>query len=215
MPRPVPEIAGHRFSRLVALEIAGRGGRQVLWRCQCDCGKLTTVATGNLRSGHTRSCGCLVIEFASAAGPLRETHGLSKTPEYNVWHGMVQRCHNPKNKGFNEYGGRGITVCDEWRTDFRAFFAHIGQRPSMKHSVDRIRNNEGYKPGNVRWATQEEQGNNKRVNVIVSINGAEMTLARAARAHGIHYSTVRHRLTAGASGADLVKPPQRRMRNGD
>lgn len=89
-------------------------------------------------------------------------HGCSDLPEYRSWQGMVARCHQPTNENYPEYGGRGIVVCERWREDISAFIADVGPRPSPRHSIDRINNDRGYEPGNVRWATAKEQANNRR-----------------------------------------------------
>jgi hypothetical protein len=109
--------------------------------------------------GLTRSCGCLRRE-ASRGRKIR--HGRYRTPEYVSWASAKQRCHNPKYAAFHLYGGRGIRMSDEWRADFAAFLAHIGPRPTKAHSLDRIDTDGNYEPGNVRWATAEEQANNRR-----------------------------------------------------
>lgn len=134
-------------------------GRQRTVLCKCTCGALRIVPIQNLKSGASRSCGCARDALTSRRN---QTHGLSALPEYKTWCGMKDRCHNPNNKHFDIYGGRGITVCPEWRDDFAAFFSHIGPRPSPDLSIDRIDVNRGYEPGNVRWATASMQARNRR-----------------------------------------------------
>jgi len=119
----------------------------------------------------------------------------SKTSEYGIWSQMIGRCHNETNESYEDYGGRGIKVCDTWRNDFAAFLRDMGPRPSLKHTLDRYPDNDGnYQPGNVRWATKTEQARNTRSNVIVIIDGARMTLAEAVELSGLPYSIVRNRL---------------------
>lgn len=120
------------------------------------------VAIYRLLGKNTESCGCLREEMRPN---LHLTHGYSDTRLYGIWNSMIQRCTNPNVKAFKDYGGRGIRVCDKWLNSFEDFLADIGERPSLKHSLDRYPNNDGnYEPGNVRWATTQEQSRNKRDN---------------------------------------------------
>lgn len=112
---------------------------------------------------------------------------------------MLSRCHKRSNRAYKRYGGRGIKVCDRWREDFKNFLADVGYRPSPKHSLDRIKNNQGYKPGNVRWATRSEQNNNRRGNRVLILNGMKMTAMQWSRRIGIKYSTLMKRLGRGWS----------------
>lgn len=149
--------AGMRFSFLVAVKHLGlnRG----LWECRCDCGNVVQVTGSYLVKGRNKSCGCKKHELCRESSTK---HGMRQFAEYAIWCGMIKRCENVKDRCFDIYGGRGIKVCDAWRQDFKAFFDHIGPRPSPKHSVDRIDNDRGYEPGNVRWATPQEQRRNQR-----------------------------------------------------
>ena len=152
------DLIGHVTAAGIRVVARGRiENKRYFWVCQCFCGKEFEATSANLK--RQRSCGCL------ARAHFREivtTHGLSAIPEYNIWRGMIGRCHCPTNTRWEYYGGRGISVCDEWRHDFSAFYRHIGPRPTKRHSVDRIDNNRGYEPGNVRWATMAEQVKNQR-----------------------------------------------------
>ena len=100
---------------------------------------------------------------------MKKTHGMSKTPEYNVWNLIKERCKNVEDK---RYGGRGISICKEWDESFEKFFAHVGHRPSSTHQIDRINNDGNYEYGNVRWATRKEQAANRISNILISYNGA-------------------------------------------
>lgn len=159
------DIAGQRFGRLVAVRYVGlkkvgtQGQRKSIWLCRCDCGSETEAHAQNLRKGTTQSCGCLLREVRSSS---HKKHGMRGAPEYDSWCRMIQRCTNKNGNRWENYGGRGITVCPEWRNDFAAFFAHVGSKPSPKHSLDRINNDGNYEPGNVRWATFSEQMFNRR-----------------------------------------------------
>lgn len=178
------QLTSQRFGRLVAIRDVGGGApnKSRLWRCRCECGTTVTVTSGHLRSGHTRSCGCLQRETIAATrrrlGPPNVTHGFTRRghqhPLYKTWGGMWQRCTNPRADSFEFYGGRGITVCERWR-DFTLFVADMGAKPSPRHSLDRIDNDGHYScgrceqcqanrwPANVRWATPSEQARNARV----------------------------------------------------
>jgi hypothetical protein len=122
---------------------------------------------------------------------------------------MNERCHRPTHQNFSNYGGRGIFVCPEWRNDFAAFFAHVGARPSSKHSLDRIENDKGYEPGNVRWATRREQMNNTRATRFIEIDGERHSLTEWGELKGIHQSTFSHRLARGMSEKEAILTPAR------
>lgn len=133
---------------------------QSMWHCICSCGTESIKSNGNLRLG-VKSCShaCGIADSNKA----RAVHGRAKSKEHSAWVSMKQRCTNPNHPGFKHWGGRGITVCDEWMNDFSAFFSHIGKAPDgVRISIDRINNEGNYEPGNVRWATPREQIMNRR-----------------------------------------------------
>src|SRR5438094_3143938 len=138
------------------------------------------------------------------------THGHSTSPEYISWEAMKQRCFDPKKPNYHLYGGRGITVCERWM-DFRNFLADMGPRPSPAHSLDRFPDRDGnYEPGNVRWATGEQQANNTRTNRHITFHEETLTLAQWARRLDIGEGTLRWRLKAGWSIERAFSTPLRR-----
>lgn len=157
-------VVGMRFGRLVTLLCLGRGRRnRIYWSCQCDCGSTAAVVDNNIRTGHTRSCGCLAQEHATK---FRKTHGHAKgykhTPEYSCWDAMKRRCLNPQHPDYRNYGARGISVCPEWASSFETFLTDVGYKPHSHLTLDRIDNNGNYTPGNVRWTTRSENLRNRR-----------------------------------------------------
>ena len=214
MPRPHKTIAiGERFGRLVVQRVAKRSGADShsSFVCLCDCGRETIVWGANLIYGRTESCKCLQAE---ACGRVNLTHGMAGTPTYTAWQRMQSRCYNKADKRYADYGGRGITVCERWRGEngFENFVVDVGLRPSSVHSIDRWPDNNGsYEAGNVRWATQKQQQNNKRSNTILAIHGQSMTLTQWADCKGIKRATVWRRLKRGWSPEDALDIPARPM----
>ncbi len=180
------DISGQKFGRLTALHVHSRrlrpaGGRVTYWMCECACGNRKAIDGQELRKGATKSCGCWHREFA-AINPNRLAatvkHGSHDIPEYSVWEAMIQRCSNPKDARYKDYGGRGIRVCDRWR-DFRCFIEDMGHRPTAAHSLDRFPDNNGnYEHDNCRWATRKEQDFNKRNNRIITAFGRTAALGQ-------------------------------------
>lgn len=149
------DITDQRFTRLIAIEPTNRRcGSNVIWRCICDCGTECFVNSGSLGKGNTKSCGCLWLERIT-------THGMTITPEYRAWKDMIQRCENPNTRAYKNYGGRGITVSEEFH-DFEVWYEHIGLRPGPEHTLERKDNDGNYESGNCCWATRKEQRANTR-----------------------------------------------------
>jgi len=148
-----------------------------------------------------------LLELAAKAAGKRERHGMNKTPEHQAWVQMRQRCFNPKKKSYEYYGGKGITVCDEWKDSFIAFYSHIVPRPSDKHSLDRIDVNGNYEPGNVRWATQLEQCNNTTVVRLVTIDGKTQSVSAWEKEMGLSKGQVKSRENAGWPTEEAILTP--------
>jgi hypothetical protein len=178
------DLTGQEFDRLRVIRFSFIKNGRAMWECVCVCGTVKVVNGQALRSGGTRSCGCLHDE--SASKPRK--HGLAKRgekiPEYGIWKGARKRCNNPNDKRYADYGGRGIQMHHDW-DDFSRFFADMGPRPSPKHTLDRIDNNGHYEPGNCRWATKRDQANNRRSTPLLEFNGETMSLAQWARRVGL------------------------------
>jgi hypothetical protein len=161
--------------------------------CECSCGEVKVVQCRHLRSGGTQSCGCL-------SDQKKTKHGLRKFAEYSVWFNMKSRCLNSRNKRYQDYGGRGIRVCERWLDSDNGltnFIADMGPRPSDKHTIDRIDNDGDYCPENCRWATGFEQSRNKRTNAMLTHNGKTQCITDWAEELGISRSTLRGRLKSG------------------
>jgi hypothetical protein len=197
MSRASLDIAGRRFERLTCIRPLERRGRQTVWFCRCDCGNEFTALRSNIRRGITRSCGCLKRDLLAQ----RATHGNARpggySPEYYVWGALVQRCTNPRNKQFKDYGGRGITVCAEWRASFAAFLADMGSRPYPRATIERIDNDGPYCKANCKWGTRTEQSRNRRGRRLVSFGGEMLPLSVATERAGVPYNVARNRLNRG------------------
>jgi hypothetical protein len=201
------DLSGQRFGRLVVVRPLGTRNDKVRWLCVCDCGRDNIVATGSLRSGQIRSCGCLYVD---SRGCSNRTHGQSKTPEYRVWKGMIGRCENPARDFYRRYGGRGISVCDRWRQSFQAFLSDMGQRPGARYSIERIDNDGPYAPENCRWATSEEQGQNTQRARRLTFNGETLSISGWARRLRMSTATIRRRLAAKLPLPEVLRTHQRR-----
>lgn len=190
------DLTGQQFNRLTALYyVKGKIGK---WFCKCNCGKTTVVPTAKLKSGWTKSCGCLHNEAF-----VYRKHGDCKSTEYRIWYKMIERCHNIADKQYSQWGGRGIKVCDKWKNSYEAFLGDMGRRPTDKRGVDRIDNNGDYSPENCRWATYKEQANNRRNNVFIEHDGLRLTIAQWAEKLGIEVATVWYRHKTGKPIEDI------------
>lgn len=192
---------GERYERLVVVSRApNKGGKDTnaRWVCRCDCGATVTSYGQDLARGKVKSCGCYNAEKIVK-------HGMARTHVYRAWIAMIQRCENPNTKNYERYGGRGITVSDEWH-DFQTFFRDMGNRPAG-YSIDRIDNNAGYSKENCRWSTTAQQNNNRRVNRKATINGRTQTIAEWAKEYGVTWQVMKGRVERGWSEEDAATTP--------
>lgn len=197
------DITGQKFNRLTVIEYSHTKGN-AYWKCCCECGNETVVVGTKLRSGHTKSCGCLLVESRKEC---RITHGMSRSDEHNTWCWIKTRCYNVNSASYPYYGGRGIIICPEWLESFDNFYKDMGPKPGPQYSLDRIDNNGNYEPNNCRWATQEEQANNKTSNVEVTYNGKTQNISQWARELKIQATTIRARLRKGWAVGDALSRP--------
>jgi len=184
------DLTGQRFGRLTVYSRTGSDkSGQAMWLCKCDCGNERTIRSNDLRNGQTQSCGCLQRERIIQK---LTTHGMAETAIYHVWSSMCQRCNNPNNAGYKNYGGRGITVCERWNK-FENFYADMGEAPK-ELTIERIDNNKGYSPENCHWSTRKEQARNKRNNRIIKYQGKDQCVSAWAEEIGVGHQILQYRL---------------------
>lgn len=179
------------------------------WLCQCHCGTKREVAEAAIRNGMSTSCGCYNRERSIAANKTHgEVVGGKATPEYHTWQAMLDRCRNPRNKRYADYGARGISVCPRWHA-FENFLVDMGRRPSSRHSLDREKNELGYFPENCRWALPGEQMTNRRNTRFIEIDGQSIPLADLAKKYEIPANTLRFRILKGWDLQEALTKPVR------
>lgn len=189
------DLTGKTFGRLTVIKFdcvysSGRSkSKKRKWLCKCACGKTISVVTHDLKNNHTNSCGCYQREQTSRA--LR-IHGMRHTKIYHVWLDMKQRCQNPNNSRYANYGGRGIQVYNKWNEDFSVFLEYVSELPHYAEkgfTIDRIDVNGNYEPGNIRWTDMMTQASNKTSNhYITDTDGESLTIAEYARKYGMNYN---------------------------
>lgn len=196
---------GDRFGKLTVIGVDHKGDdRKWYYKCQCDCGNTTIVRSNALTSGNTQSCGCQKGH--------RDSHHKSKTRLYGIWIGMRDRCNNIKNNAYDRYGGRGIIVCDEWQDNYLEFEKWaLSNGYADNLSIDRINVNGNYSPSNCRWATAQEQADNKRSNILITIGKKTHNLQQWCDIYSINRSTVNTRVrTCGWSYKKAITTPIRK-----
>ena len=206
----VKDMTGQRFERLTVIERAENTvSGQARWLCHCDCGRDTIVKGYELRAGTTKSCGCYKIGRLTR---FNTKHRSSGTRLYRIWANMKDRCYRENHRRYADYGGRGITVCEEWLESFLAFQVWaLSNGYSDDKTIDRKDNDGPYSPDNCRWATRKEQNNNTRRNPQVTYQGETHTISEWADMQGIAYNTLFLRLKRGwPVGKALTTPMKTR-----
>lgn len=199
-PKTWADLIGQTFGRLTALGYTGQRSphKQKLITCQCACGLYLSVLPSRLRSGNTKSCGCLATEWRLQQNQKMVVHGNARagarSPEYTAWQSMISRCTNSNDYRFKWYGARGISVCVEWRESFEAFLVDVGPRPSRRHSLGRQENNGHYEPKNVVWQLPKEQIRNQRNTSYYEFEGKQVTLGELADRFSLPYDLILKRV---------------------
>lgn len=188
------DLSGNRYGRLVVLN---RDLNAQKWKtyfiCLCDCGKTKSIRCDHLRTGKIQSCGCFMSECTSKRNSTHNESG--KTAEYIAWRAMIQRLNSSSYHAKNRYAEKGVTICERWRNSFECFLEDMGRKPTKNHSLDRFPNMNGdYEPANCRWATSEEQQNNRGNNVFYEYNGNRLTISQWAKKFGVNTSTLHEHL---------------------
>lgn len=211
---------GNVYGKLTVIEraedkIYGKDKRHFpAWRCLCECGNEVVVVGQSLRRGLTVSCGCRKQDedYKLLQKEKQTIHGERGTRLYDCWRGMKKRCLNPNDDHYPGYGGRGITICEEWRDNYVAFSTWAKENGySDDLTLDRIDVNGNYEPSNCRWATAEEQQRNKRNNRLITFNGETLTLVEWSERTGINRCTITNRIDKyGWSVEDALTIPPRK-----
>lgn len=213
------DLTGMRFGRLVILCFAYKdSGYHSFWKCQCDCGNTKNIRSDHLFSGASVSCGCYRSEFSAIQGKSKLTkHGWYGTKLYARWIGMRERCSNPNVAGWKNYGGRGISVCQEWYDSFESFKdwalanGYKEDAPRGECTLDRINPNGNYEPSNCRWLTIFEQQSNKRNNHWVTYLGKQYTVSQISRKFGICGQTLVGRIEQGMTVEEALAKPYKHI----
>ena len=207
------DISNKKFGKLLALKRCTNMSGKTAWECKCDCGNITFVTTSNLTCNRIRSCGCLKIKQLLERST---THNQRHTVLYSVWRGLRQRCNNPKHASYHNYGGRGITVCEEWDKSFQAFYdwsyangysTENQKDEKLKLTIDRIDNNGNYEPSNCRWVDRKTQTRNMRTTRFITFNGQNKSVSEWCEIYGIKLQTFNTRIRNGWSIEEALTKP--------
>lgn len=201
-------LEGKTFHRLTVEKFVGRvdhiGYHRYHYQCRCICGTVKVLSDTEIRMG-TKSCGCLIRDVLMERN---YKHGMCDSTEYQSWSDMIKRCTNPNAAGWKHYGGRGIKVCERWKS-FQNFLDDLGQKPTSKHTIDRYPNVNGdYEPSNTRWATKKEQGRNKRDNRLITVEGVTRCVSEWNEVMKLPYGTINNRLFYGWEEQESVTTPK-------
>lgn len=205
----IKDLTGQKFGKLTAIKPVGRnknGG--CTWLCKCDCGKEKIASSSSLLKGGTKSCGCLAtsVRIENMKKLNGFYHGHSNERLYRIYKCMIYRCTNHNSDDFKYYGGKGITVCEEWLNSFEEFKNWaVGNGYSDKLTLDRMDSDGNYEPSNCRWVSMKEQSNNKGCNVIITFNNESHTLKQWSEILGVNYYTMHKRYKAGKTPAEILE----------
>lgn len=207
----IVDVSGQRFGRLIAIKRNGTRYGRGAWLCKCDCGNEKTIALQHLKNG-TKSCGCLNKEIASERGrksnigERSRKHGDFGTKLYGVWAGMKRRCYNPNTKYYADYGGRGISVCDEWLMyePFKEWALSAGYEEGL--SIERLNVDGDYTPENCKWIPLSEQNANKRISIRLEYRGRTYSIKELSKLTGLKERTIQARYYKGFPIDEIVSP---------
>lgn len=222
--KAVVSLVGNKYGRLTVTEFSHYDSRDCAhWKCLCECGNYKAIRGDRIKDGRAQSCGCRQKEIIANVGHNNKIHGFCGTDLYTIWGLIIQRCENPSNPNYPEYGARGIKVCSGIRASVEGLIKAIGERPDRSFSVDRKDNNKGYECGicaeciaekkekNIRWATRSEQARNKRSTIMVEVDGVRVPLIEWCEKRGIDHKIARSRLAIGWPLDRLGNPKHERL----
>lgn len=201
------DMTNYEFNGCVVLKRAENIGKNVCWLCKCYCGNNFVVRATDIRTGNTKSCGCLNKKLA---GDRARKHGNRNSRLYNIWNNMKMRCSNINSINYKNYGGRGIKVCEEWNEYFESFYYWaMNSGYNVNLTLDRIDNNKDYNPNNCRWIDYKRQGNNKRNNHILEYKNKKHSIAEWSDITGIPYDALWSRIKKGWDVEKALTQPLR------